>query len=216
MKKHLIVVIIILLTASFVLAGSIQLRPSLGYGFDDDQWFFYSSFSGLNFGFGILYKLQDNLGIELGTGYVPYSSKWPNNEKANFSYIPVDLTIKLLTKKGKIKPYEGFGPTFVFGGREIITSIDENSSFAYKTIYKIGYGLNATFGADYEMSNFTSLFGAVVIKGVIVKLDHSKETIKYTENGVDTVKTTYEKSDFTRTFISISINLGIAIAFSSV
>jgi len=224
MKKILIALTIIMFSTSFIIAGQIQIRPMVGYGFGVHQRetgteqvidtsgvttknenIYYSGGAGLNFGLGILIGLTENLGVELGGGYVLGSEKEVYKETDNStspvttevyknksSYIPIDITLKIKGKSDQIIPYIGFGPTIAVGGKIITTySMEQGSNTAEKeweTTFNTGFGWNAVLGADYKINDSISLSLALALHTVGLKAEKQKMT-KYTVNGKDVLGT---------------------------
>jgi len=210
-------------SASFIIAGEIQLRPMIGYGFGIHQKemgtdkeidtsgkttknenIYYSGGAGLNFGLGVLIGLTENLGVELGGGYVLGSEKDIDKETDNStspvttdvlknksSYIPIDITLKVKGNSGQITPYVGFGPTIAVGGKTIKTYSGKGVvtyEAEYETTYNIGFGWNAVLGADYKISDSMSLSLSLFLHTVGLKPSKKKVT-KYTINGTDMMNT---------------------------
>lgn len=280
MKKILIALTIIMFSTSFIIAGQIQIRPMVGYGLGvhqqtivmqdggvgvgaeveidttgtktKDANIYYSGGAGLNFGLGILIGLTENLGVELGGGYVLGSEKevykktdnstspvTTESYKNKSSYIPIDVTLKIMKELGQITPYVGFGPTIAVAGKTIMTYKKESNvteEIEWEYTYNTGFGWNAVLGADYKMSDSMSIFLSLTLHEVALRLDTGKKT-KHTIDGTDQLagQTTSQKeiefkednpdnpsatpndptvqNTFALSFSSLDIRLGIAIGF---
>ncbi len=160
----------------------------------------YSGGAGINFGLGVLIGLTDNMAVEVAGSYVMGSETDVNIDnnlstpdlmtvKNTSSFIPIDITLKLSTELGPLKPYIGFGPTIGVGGQTLMSS----KQVAVTTIikeweytYKVGFGWNATIGADYPISDMLSIFIGANLRSITLTLDKAKKTI-HTVDGVDTL-----------------------------
>lgn len=192
MKKILLVLTILLASISLVTA-SIQVRPYLGYGFGvcrntlgtdseinysatptditKNENIYYSGGAGLNFGAAVLYGLTDNLGVELGIGYISgteteiekglrkYTAPQADGTfsyNMKSSYIPIDISIKFSTKVDPLTLYLGFGPTLALGAKATGTLESENCYYDpfTKTVF---HSPNTLYTGETEISLKTGM-----------------------------------------------------------
>lgn len=226
MKRILVMVTTILWTANLVSAGSIQIRPIIGYGSSINQnriclgdgeysisydmdvsssgeitelsTLYNPSGTGMNIGLGILYTLDQNIGIELACGYLMGEEKQVVSQGITYAgwgtqtniynksdYISIDLTMKIFSETGGY--YVGFGPSLAVGGKTIATIEAKSTTVTEKEweyTYKTGIGWNATLGKDYNISDKMSLSLGLVLHNMTLKLNKGKLT-KFTIAGVD-------------------------------
>ena len=149
MKKLLASVVVFAFCVSLVQAGSITLRPMLGYGIGTgkivmgtdrerdstgkqtkNENLYYSAGSGIKIGVGLDTDVSENVALGFDLGYSIGSKKETNKYKdptyssvdeLKTSFIPINATLKVKTTIDKITPFAGFGPTILLAPKSIGT-----------------------------------------------------------------------------------------------
>lgn len=152
MKKILMAVMAVAVLVgcvSLVQAGSLTLRPMLGYGLGTGRMeigtdkerdatnktiknenLYYSAGSGIKIGAGLDTGVSENVVLGLDLGYSIGSKKEkdkytdPTNSdvtEMKTSFIPISATLKVKTTIDKVTPFAGFGPTLVLAPKTIAT-----------------------------------------------------------------------------------------------
>ncbi len=189
---------------STVFQGSDTENNTHGTNIKDKQ-LYVNEGKGVNLGLGILVGLNKNMGIEIGGGYVlsPGGVVMRNKDNTtgadpvymdtvfqSSSYIPVNLTFKIFTSYGRLKPFIGFGPTLALNGKSILASkttranANLNVEQTMELTYQNSFGLNSSIGADFEVSKVISLFLSANLYSISLKAKKMVIT-KYTKGGTD-------------------------------
>jgi len=156
MKKLLASVVVLAFCVSLVQAGSLTLRPMLGYGIGTgksvsgsdyevdsageklkNENLYYSAGSGIKIGVGLDNEVSENVALGFDLGYSIGTKKEIDKVKLptysevtelKTSFIPVSATLKVKTTICKYTPFAGFGPTLVLVAKSIRTEIETDTS----------------------------------------------------------------------------------------
>jgi len=207
MKKLLLLIIIMLMSASLLSAG-IQIRPgagmALGLGNQEigsdrevndkgettkNANLYYNPGAGMYFGGAIMIAISENIGIEAGAGMVTGAeteidkftgpSPIKSSSKNTSSYLPIDLTIKIMAELGALTPYAGLGPTIAISPKITMTmsdtsqwaGVDVTTEMESEVTMSSGIGLNACLGTDYKLNDLLSITFGAILRSVSVKLE---------------------------------------------
>ncbi|MBU1077249.1 MAG: porin family protein [Spirochaetes bacterium] len=173
---------------------------------------YFSGGSGFNFGISALYNISENLGLELALTYVTgpetelskslrkYTPPQADATTISFlsvSFVPIDISLKISTQTGPLKPYIGFGPSITPGATATATM--ENKNFEVfsgtytnstlfigetETTFNSGLGYNASIGAEYDLTDSMALNIGFILRFLSLNTDKTILT-KYEANGVD-------------------------------
>ena len=155
MKKLLASAVVLAFCMSLVQAGSLTLRPMLGYGIGTGRMvsgqdaedsataqlknenLYYSAGSGIKIGVGLDADVSNNVALGFDLGYSIGTKKevdkykdptYSNVTELKTSFIPVSATLKIKTTSDKLTPFVGFGPTLVLAPKSIQTYSETDTS----------------------------------------------------------------------------------------
>jgi opacity protein-like surface antigen len=165
---------------------------------------------GINFGGGLGYFFNSNIGAEIGINYLvggknEYTEERTNLNMSNFfsksnseiytRMLFVNPSIVLKIPFTQVSPYARLGLVMGFGHllgeTEIKTNSGNTSSIEYtksKTSGGMAWGANAAFGVDYPLTSQFGLFGEVCINTINYR-PKKTETIEARLNGNDVLNT---------------------------
>lgn len=143
---------------------------------EKNEGLYYSGGEGIRFMMIIETDIMENIGLALSGGYMFGGDRLVNKESGEGGddifldqsvseceynkttyFIPLGLTVKLKTEINSLKPYMGFGPTFVPYAKAIqkgkgVLMNDDEYEVEIGTTYNFSMGFHALVGSDYMFS----------------------------------------------------------------
>ena len=150
---------------------------------------------GLNFGAGLGYMFNENIGAELGVSYLlggkslahdTYTGGYTDHT-LYARFLRLNPSLILSAGSGSISPYVKMGVLFGMGSITYIYDDYDDGDLTYQTEKLnggIGFGLTSGIGANYSLSEMISLFGELNMVNMSYA-PQKGEITEFTNNGVN-------------------------------